>query len=874
MSSTSKLGQLLRAAISFVVVIGAYCAYAALAVPLIEPAAAEREGPDAPFEPAPPPTSRHAQLLQRLYPDPQSWQRQRPKIIETDQAILLLKDYDTLVDGRMELKPCSLLFLPDESKPTDGHEPRVVVLDAPQGAILQFDQPLDLRKAEFGRLIGGRLVGEVTFRSHGGENPEEQLFLTTRNVNMDERRIWTPHEVHFRYGKNYGDGRDLIVTLLPATEATGKQRGPNVGGIKSLELVRLERLHLVGRASIFPSKDTLARRASEDSTLARRVSEGGADADPSLTRRASVASPASNDTQETPIEVTCQGPFLFDLEESIATFEDQVNVLRLNPDGPSDQLNCRLLEIHFTQSLLNRTDEDKGAKPQAAAAAVKKVVALGHPVVLQSPSMGAQARGDRLEYDLIEKKFLLKGDQPVMLQHEGRRIEARAVQYQLPETGRIGTAWAKGPGQFRAEVGQVSRPVQSDNRQQEQESPPRILTAVWQGELNLRPDGPQHVLSLTGGARVGEDAFGGLSAGEIHLWLSEQSPSPPSGSRSRGNLDARTLTSSATAMPSILPDRLLAETNVQLSSPALSGDTERFEVWFHHIPQQAITDDNRSRETSGGASGLASRTLTSSATGSRYHVSGKLLRVLLAVAGKNMQLRDVSVEGNAQITESQVANGQDIPLRIAGEMVHVTAADSDQSKAVIVGKPAVVSGRGVAIEGASVHLDRAANRAWVPGPGQATLPMSGADALGRGNARTDEGVRPAKAESAIVTWRDGMQFDGRTVQLRGDVLARTQTKRLAAPALDVSLTKRIDFSQPPRRDRIEVQSVQFHGQVTAESRTLEEGKLVSVDQMLVRQLHIDNQSGELTADGPGWLKTVRHGPPARSVSEDEHNPAA
>ena len=204
--------------------------------------------------------------------------------------------------------------------------------------------------------------------------------------------MWTPNLVRFRYGRSYGVGRDLIASFLPA--AAGSSRGPNIGGLKSLEIVHLERLHLVANQSVFSdSPGNGPEQQQSDEPQAE-------------TARAHLAA--------APVEVSCKGPFLFDLEEGVATFEEQVDVLRLNPNAPSDQLNCRWLEIHFEGLPTSRTKDEEAKSP-----AVSKLVALGYPVILDSPSMGAHARGERLEYDVTQRQIRLDGEQPVLLDYQG-----------------------------------------------------------------------------------------------------------------------------------------------------------------------------------------------------------------------------------------------------------------------------------------------------------------------------------------------------------------------------------------------------------------------------------------------------------------------
>ena len=49
-----------------------------------------------------------------------------------------------------------------------------------------------------------------------------------------------------------------------------------------------------------------------------------------------------------PVDVRCAGPFQFDLIRNVATFVEQVKVVRVFPDGQTDRLDCDWLAVHFT----------------------------------------------------------------------------------------------------------------------------------------------------------------------------------------------------------------------------------------------------------------------------------------------------------------------------------------------------------------------------------------------------------------------------------------------------------------------------------------------------------------------------------------------
>ena len=97
---------------------------------------------------------------------------------------------------------------------------------------------------------------------------------------------------------------------------------------------------------------------------------------------------SANGGDDSPIEITCTGPFEFDMQEYAASFHQQVDVFRLNPTGESDQLNCQLLTVHF-----GKPGEAPPAGTESTAASnVRLIEARGKPVTMRSPTQGIYAR--------------------------------------------------------------------------------------------------------------------------------------------------------------------------------------------------------------------------------------------------------------------------------------------------------------------------------------------------------------------------------------------------------------------------------------------------------------------------------------------------
>ena len=230
--------------VSFAIVLVAYWTYALLAVPLIEP------------PPPAPKTAREDRRLDsvqqqendlRVLFGPRDWQLHDPKIINYGQGMLLWQTYKNHGNGWVDLTPLTIIYVADESESDPRERLRhAVVVDAPEGANLRFDRPLDLNKGGIGRLIEGRLRGPVQVRSQG-KRPDHQddLLVATHDVDLSEQRISTANDVDFRWGLNSGRGRDMEIKLLPRLGfRDGNQQGPNVGGIEQISCEHVERLHL------------------------------------------------------------------------------------------------------------------------------------------------------------------------------------------------------------------------------------------------------------------------------------------------------------------------------------------------------------------------------------------------------------------------------------------------------------------------------------------------------------------------------------------------------------------------------------------------------------------------------------------------------
>jgi hypothetical protein len=808
------------------VLLGAYCAYAVALAPWIAPPRVARL--TATVAPAPAAVSRLPPELVELFP-PDAWERQNPTIVETEQCKLLIRDYVTTPDGRLELVPCTLIFQSSGKE----HAGRPIVLQAPK-AELTFDKAFDIAKGEFGRVEKGTLSGEVRIFSPASQaDGRDAFYLKTRAVWLDRQSIHTANDVEFRYGDSSGRGRDLEITLLePAVD--GQQPKRKFRGIHTLSLKRLHSL----RVAIAPGG----------------LAPNNVQQEPQ--------------TPTAPLEITCQGEFTFDVPRQLARFQDRVRVEQAAIGAVSDSLTCHELLLDMARG--------KDAPPAALPAPddpltgrLQRVIAIGQPAVLQSPSRGIRADAAYMEYSLAARSLYLKTDpgrqiQAVTLRQFDQYFTAPEIHYEMPQRGRLGRLNASGPGELRL-----------IDRRGGQEG---LVTARWQRALDIQPQEQNHVISLREAASVEMQGMGRFSADELHLWVRESAaPKMPTGASGPAG---------TSGPASILPDRMLAIGSVQMASLGLDMDTGRLEAWFMHLPveeppkQQPRGIDHPIREPVAPASYTEEARPAAAIRDARpqvpivqrFYVSGDVVRTQLVVRGNKFDLEDLSIRGHARIDEVQTPEPNLVPLRVRGDFLELRAGTRPDATAEISGFPAEVAGRGMALAGSKIEMRRAQNEVRIDGPGEARLPARG------GIVPLPGGTEPAQDSAAVdggelhLLWQQGMTFDGLVARFSGDVEVRTASQTARMPALEATLNRRLDFALPPAdmtpihaAEPVGLARVLLDGQergVWIESRGVDEqGELQSRDQVNVPSLDLDQVSGAVHAQGPGWVSTVRRGAP-------------
>ena len=826
-----RLGRTLRV---FLVVLGVAGFYRLAVVPWVEPRIRDAES-DLELSPEQAAAiraraDRRLAALGDVFP-PGAWEREDAIMLESRQMRLLFKDYHSLPDGRVHLVPCTLVVLPDRNRgAAGGGGGRTIVLRAPQGAALEFDEPLDLRQGRLAKLVGGSLRGQVMIRgTPTAPGAEDDIEIVTRDVELDELEVRTSEMVQFRYGRSSGSGRALAARLRPRPTGpaggTG-DRGPNIGGVDSIRIDRDVRMRLEGFAGgLSPG---------------RNASAGG---------------------DAAPVLVSCRGAMCLNVAANVITLEERVEVVRASADGATDQLACDLLAILLARREPAAAGAAAGAASGAAAGSGRgglepvEIQAKGSPVVATSSGAALEARAERLGYEIATRRILLDGEQPVSLVARGTEMEARKIDYCPGPPGDPGALMAVGPGWLRTKS---------------EKAPP--TQARWQQWLRMRPDGAEHVASLSGNAEVSVEGRGRLSGAEMHLWLDvvEQAD----GGRPRPS------DSAGPDLSRVRPTRMLARGMVEADAPQVAARTDRLELWFTTEPVPAAgppaATAATARPAAGPASVAGSRAAAPAAAPAqpappdrRLTAQAGLVRGRVVIGPQGGRLEDLSMEGQVHLVEQPVAGAAVEPgVEIRGDQLQLSRAEQFDALAIVKGRPAQVTGKGLDLEGPLVEFDRGRNRMTVDGAGRLALPLgaggSGLESLGFTGPR--QAPAPAAADGPPgkldVTWQGRLDFDGLTARFVDQVVAATDATTVQSGSLDVVFDRPFEFGAAPRGGRQpDVVRVACGSKVRIENRSTQEDGGRSVERLFVRDLVVDRVTGDVTGTGPGRLTSTRLGQP-------------
>ncbi len=808
------LRRLLHSTVMLVAICVAYQAYVLAMVPWIEPplsvrpsnsdsvAFSEEDGGAS--------VSKYQRVLAAYFPADHWSQTRPPKVIENESGsvMFVLDDYDRHDDGRVDLSHFALLIFPTPRQQSFTPPRDAIILEAPQGAQLQFDKNFRPERGEIGAIQHGMFPGRITIRSDMREpGPDDDLLIETTDLEMNSQLLFTQNEVRFRLGPNVGSGRDLEIRLLE--EETSKSRaGMKVVSVDSIEIYRDVRLRLyLGAASLLPGDEPVDKPK---------------------------ASSPLGDPSKPPVEVTCTGPFHFDFIKYVAGFDENVQVWQVNPEGPADQMSCDRLDLYFARKQdasapLAGAEAETSSQQRADVRWLEpnRIIAEGYPVVITSPSRSAEIRGRRVQLMLRQRMATVEGGEDVSIAYGPNVLRAPQIQYQHPPADaetKIGTFRASGPGTLNY-VPDVNKPEQ-------------VFQAEWQASVELGRHNGQPVLTVAGRPRLSMTNTGMLTADQIRVFLREV------------EVDGKT-------QP--LPDRMNANGQVEINSRELLARTRQLVANFR------VEDAPPPIAATGGPAqpnGLARFNLDRGAGPAvrQYQVQSDDMQLEVALRGKRAAPTTLACNGNVAFRElpSDPPSGEE-PFDVRGSQLTAEHLDTDALVTIRGAAPAgagqpvedalaQIRARGMTVLAADVKLDVGQNRLWIDGPGEGDMILK----------RGFDGQAMSTPTPFEFRWQGGLVFDGLTMVVDRNVEIDGADDHLRCDRLSARLSRKINFGKAVDQDALEIEEVECRGRVSMDHKGRDEVGVTSHERMELAQLAVNQLSGAIRGTGPGVIRSTHY----------------
>jgi hypothetical protein len=470
------------------------------------------------------------------------------------------------------------------------------------------------------------------------------------------------------------------------------------------------------------------------------------------------------------------------------------------------------------------------------------LVAQGHPVIVTSPARRAEARGERIQIGLREKRVVINGGTDVMLRYGPNVLRAPAIDYQhaSSESGSaLGHFRARGPGSL-VYVRDPTNPTQA-------------LRASWQQSVELGREQGQPVLLMEGRPLFGMVETGAMEADRIKLYLRElqdDALSDGAGARPPEAPDEKNKLR-------LVPDRLIAGGNVVVKTAQLTCQTEELLTTFHLQPSSTAPV-----EAGAAPAGNAPSPITlgpqQNSSQQTFELDAQQMRLEVHMRGQAIVPSSAVCEGHVVLREVPLPTSSDQPLEVRGGKLTIDQLESGTAHIVLTGagpgdaagsKMAQLVGRGTTVFTEVVELDQRGNRLWSNGPGKATLILT------RGiNGRASDSPVPVD-----VSWQGGLQFDGQNVLIQKTVVVAGVDDTLRCDELSAKLSAPVQLGQRVEQRAVDVAEIECRGRVSIDHRSRDEVGLTSHERVQLERLTINQQTGAISGDGPGVIRSTRFG---------------
>ena len=321
--------------------------------------------------------------LSDLFPA-NAWQQGNCKQLQTSDGLLLFENWSQVSDRQWKLWPITVVIGRGLSGEND---PAPVIIDAPQGAEIQFLERLDVMSGGAPPIERGRLVGDVRiFKPSKGSSGGLDLY--TSNVGIDRRKLWTTGQIKMRVGESTLLGRDLTLHLAGPAGSTGSVSVP--------VLDRMELIYL-------------------DQFLLPMTSHGVP-----VGSRSKAASP-----KPALISIRCDGRVEYDFAIDFLQLHDNVSLVHQIEGTLADRFNCDRLDL----TLNNPTDDT--ISREAPLDWLRTVKATGNPASVNLPSINTMLEAESIDFDAVAGTVRASGGRGIRVQRGAIKASLARLVYQF-----------------------------------------------------------------------------------------------------------------------------------------------------------------------------------------------------------------------------------------------------------------------------------------------------------------------------------------------------------------------------------------------------------------------------------------------------------
>ncbi|QDS93831.1 hypothetical protein FF011L_26050 [Roseimaritima multifibrata] len=753
-----------------------------------------------------------------------TWQHDaRKRLSLKDQGVILFGERKQVSPTQWRVWPVAVVMRRSGAPP--------IIMEAAEGADVTFSEPLEVMGSKAPPIKSGQLVGKVTIRSapaiHGQSIPlRDQLEIETKDVGIDNQRIWTNEELKLRWGESVLIGRNLEIRLA------GGGSIPTSGGqsplaiLDSMELVYLDRLQMP-----VPGK----RKKTDD---------------PNTVVPNGVAS------------IKCAGRVTFDFATDLLRLRDAVQIRHQPHVGPEDLIECDAVTIEFNNPLAGDIDRTSTADW------LKRIEAIGQPVIAKLPTAEAEMVAESVVYDTDEGTVRVQGSAGVRIQYQDINFQVTdfAYHFSASDPTQIGTLDCKGSGLLDFKTNDAMA----------------VKTVRWNKGVQLRPlpEPGKHEL-LVDGKVTTTLADGGEILADILRFTFRQKPEPasPPGAPATNGIDK------ASGMPTFEPEQASATGNVVFNTTLMYAETKLLQLFFTILPEsetdQTVPPGLKLNPASGKKKRLwvrqpdDSEDSVSPVARPRPTLTADSMHASITLVNNEVTSSDLSVMGNVRL-DHQLATPQSVlPLKVAGDKLRIVSKgghDMMQINGDVTHPARFDLGDGYFI-GPLIRVSTSDNYVWINQAGECQMPSG---LLPVGPDATMKWTAPPRC-----SWAGEMYFDGQQIELSGGVqlTAKVETipaksDRAQAPAknsvtpwnmiatgdrMTITLDQAVQIASPETGRQAKLNDVSLIGSegkpvyLTADQSN-DKNQLVARHVLHMPRLTLKPNTGLLEAPGPGWYR--------------------